>query len=279
MQEKLSQFLDQAFAPYGDFPARSEVTKELLANLNEKYQDLKEQGMSDDEAYQATVDSFGDVKEIMDELSRSEKEATPEPEPSLRETLKNTFRQAKATMGISKFGATVLKQADLSDSDLSGQDFSYSALMGTNFDRSNLASAKFRAAALKDTSFVGANIRDAVFAASDLQNANFTNADLAGTKFRASALKNATFTDAKLTSTDFGHSDLGGVTFDSQELNGVVFNGASLKSTSFKNATLHDVSFHHTEVKHTIFDGTKMDKVTYALLKGAGAVVDTVEIL
>jgi uncharacterized protein YjbI with pentapeptide repeats len=82
-----------------------------------------------------------------------------------------------------------------------------------------------------------------------------------------------------LVNTDFRHSDLNNVSFDDQELTGVLFNGASLKKTSFKNATFHDVSFHHTDVKRTIFDGAKMDKVTYALLKGAGAVVDSVEIV
>ena len=36
MEKKLSNFLDEAFAPYGDFPSRAEVTKELLINLQEK---------------------------------------------------------------------------------------------------------------------------------------------------------------------------------------------------------------------------------------------------
>ena len=52
MEKKLQQFLDNAFAPYGDFPSKNDVTKELLANLQEKYSDLKKQGKNDDEAYQ-----------------------------------------------------------------------------------------------------------------------------------------------------------------------------------------------------------------------------------
>lgn len=281
MEEKLRQFLDKAFAPYGDFPARADVTKELLANLLEKYQDLKQQGMSDEEAYQTTIDSFGDAAEIMEQLPHAETKQTaiPESESSLRQTLKKTFRQAKAMMGLSRFGAVVLKQADLSDSNLAGENFSYSALTETVFDRSDLSKATFSAAALKSASFAGANVSSATFTASALENANFKGADLTETKFQASALKGATFDGATLAATDFHHSDLGGVSFDNQKLDGVVFNSASLKKTSFRNATLHNVSFHHTEVKHAIFDGTQMDKVTYALLKGAGATVDNAKVV
>jgi len=51
-----------------------------------------------------------------------------------------------------------------------------------------------------------------------------------------------------------------------------------MKGTSFKNAILQDTTFHHSEVKHTIFDGATMDKVTYALLKGAKANLDNVTV-
>jgi hypothetical protein len=33
MNDKLKQFLDDAFTPYGNFPARKDVEQELLANL------------------------------------------------------------------------------------------------------------------------------------------------------------------------------------------------------------------------------------------------------
>ena len=33
MEKKLETFLDEAFKPYGDFPARADVVQELLTNL------------------------------------------------------------------------------------------------------------------------------------------------------------------------------------------------------------------------------------------------------
>lgn len=62
------------------------------------------------------------------------------------------------------------------------------------------------------------------------------------------------------------------------ELTGVNFNRTGLKGTSFANAILHNVSF-KTEVKYADFTGAKMDKMTYALLKGLKAKLDSVEFL
>src|SRR5438046_1114949 len=57
MEKKLQDFLDTAFAPYGDFPARDDIKRELLSNLTEKYQDQLGEGKSEAEAYDATVES------------------------------------------------------------------------------------------------------------------------------------------------------------------------------------------------------------------------------
>jgi len=65
MDKKLSTYLDNAFKPYGDFPARDDVKQEMLGNLQEKFADLKAEGKTDDEAYQATIDTIGDISEIM----------------------------------------------------------------------------------------------------------------------------------------------------------------------------------------------------------------------
>lgn len=48
MRERLQTFLADAFASYGDFPARSDVEQELLTNLQEKFDDFKAQGKNDE---------------------------------------------------------------------------------------------------------------------------------------------------------------------------------------------------------------------------------------
>jgi BTB/POZ domain-containing protein KCTD9 len=276
MEKKLQKFLDEAFTPYGDFPARADVTQELLANLLEKFNDLKKQGKSDGAAYQMTVDSFGDVSEIMEQVPHDAAKSAYDDkgESSLYKTIVEGIKEAAGSKPTPK--ASVLTQADLTDTDLAGKDFSMSALVEASFDRADLRGAKFKAAALSAASFVEANLRNAVFSSSDLQNVNFNKADLTDAKLNASALKGATFVDTKLVNTEFSKSDLSGISFDGLILAGVIFNSSSLKKASFSGAVLRNVSFHHAAVKHAIFDGATMDKLTYALLKGAKATLKDV---
>jgi hypothetical protein len=72
MSDRLKKFLDEEFAPYGEFPARADVVQELLADLRERYDELREQGLSDDDAYKATIESFGDIAEIMEHVPYGE---------------------------------------------------------------------------------------------------------------------------------------------------------------------------------------------------------------
>src|SRR5579872_2370703 len=132
MEKKLKAFLDDAFRPYGNFPARKDVEQELLANLLEKYKDLKASGKTEDEAYRATIDSFGEVSEIMEQVQQAPQQEQVE-EPSIRQSLKEALRLAKQSR--SKFSSSELKHSDLSETDLTAADFSHSSLADTDFDK------------------------------------------------------------------------------------------------------------------------------------------------
>jgi len=269
MEKKLQQFLLDAFAPYGDFPSKSDVIKELLANLLEKYRDLKKQGKGDDEAYQSIINSFGDVSEIMEQLphrSRKLKERM-----NLGKVLKETF---KAKGDSSKFSQTALKGSDLADVDLHESCFDGSDMREISFDRSDLTNSVFRGSDLRHTSFVKANLTNVIFIGSDLTNACFDDANLSNATLKVVDLHGATFAGSTLLGTDFSQSDLSNTKFDNLNIESVVFDSSSLNNASFKAAILRNINFHHAAVKHAIFDGAKMDKVTYALLRGAGASLD-----
>ena len=119
MNDNLKQFIDDAFKPYGDFPARKDVEQELLANLTEKYNDLKAEGKEDDEAYKLTTESFGDVSEIMEQVAH-EQEADQKiekqnPSESIVETAADSLSKDP------RFRATALVGADLADTILNAQ--------------------------------------------------------------------------------------------------------------------------------------------------------------
>lgn len=264
MNDRLKQFLDDAFKPYGTFPARRDVEQELLANLTEKYNDLIASGKTQAEAYSLTTESLGDVSEIMEHVGH-DTESANEDEKDFAEN-------------DSRFRATSIMNADLADAKLSGANFSMSAIMGTNFEKSDLREAKFKAAALKGASFIGADLTGANFDSSDVQAVNFDDANLTDAKLNRCGLKGASFKNATLNNTEFKGADVSGISFDGQILRGTIFDSSSLKQTTFKNATMENVSFHHCNVKKVVFDGATMDKVTYALLKGMKANLDNVTI-
>src|SRR5687768_6556074 len=74
MEKKLQSHLDEAFKPYGNAAGVKEIKQELLANLQEKFADLKTDGMNDAEAFTTTIESIGDISEIMEQLPRDRTE-------------------------------------------------------------------------------------------------------------------------------------------------------------------------------------------------------------
>ena len=62
------------------------------------------------------------------------------------------------------------------------------------------------------------------------------------------------------------------------------FDKAALDGVTFRGATLRDVSFrawsrkYRTAIRTVVFDGARMDKLTYAGLKGMGADLSNVTV-
>ena len=97
-----------------------------------------------------------------------------------------------------------------------------------------------------------------------------------------SDLRNSSFKNCVLDNTNFSSSDLSGICFDNLTFNNTIFDKSMLTGTSFKNAVFRNVSFKtsfKTNVKKAIFDGATMDKLTYAVLKGAKANLTDVTVI
>ncbi|AJH00943.1 low-complexity protein [Clostridium beijerinckii] len=203
MSEKLRKHLDYIFTPYNDLMAVKEIKEELFIDLQEKLNDLKNNGYDEDEAYNKTIESIGEVSEIV-------------------ESINSKTRELQQLVGI---------------------DFSKSPLEDSDFKGVEIVNGKFNYSALKNADFSNSNLRDSSFKCSDLSNANFDGANLSGAKINKASLKGASFKDTILDNTDFSYSDLSGLCFDGQKLNGTIFDYSGLRGTSFKNAILRNVSF------------------------------------
>ncbi len=265
MKSEIKKYLDEIFKPYEDSKTIKELKEELLVNMREKYDDLLKEGLSDDSAFQKTIDSLGDISEIIESISDKTKEINQKlNEP----TILKGWNLSKSNMVNSKLNSIDLKAGNFSYSDFKNSDFSNSDLSGSTFKSSDL----------KNVNFLNANLKNSLFRSSDLENCNFNSANLEGSKIIKSSLRGAKFENASLNNAEFSYSELSGVSFENMKLEGVLFDYSNLRGTSFKNATLNNTSF-KTNVKRTIFDGAKMDKVTYALLKGYKADLTNVEII
>lgn len=65
MIEQIEAYVHGIFAPYKGIKSADELKEELMQSLNEKFNDYKKQGYTDDEAYKRTIDSVGDVSELV----------------------------------------------------------------------------------------------------------------------------------------------------------------------------------------------------------------------
>jgi uncharacterized protein YjbI with pentapeptide repeats len=179
-----------------------------------------------------------------------------------------------------KFNGTALSGADFRDADLTGSTFSGSDMTKVNFDGANLTNCRFSANTLSDASFNKAILIRTEFNASGLDNAKFSNAELVNVKLVNTDLRKTVFENCVFNNVDFKNSDLRGACLNEQTFIGVKFHNAALNETTFKGATLKNVSFRSTyaltnkyyrAIKTICFDEAKMDKLTYATLKGLGA--------
>ncbi len=265
MNKKIKKYLDEIFKPYEDLKIIKELKEELLSNMQEKFDDLLKEGINEDSAYQKTVDSLEDISEIIESISDKTKELNQKVnEP----TILRSGNLSKSSMVNSKLNSVDLKSGIFNYSDFKNSDFSNSDLSGSTFKSSDL----------KNVNFGNANLKSSLFRSSDLENCNFSSANLEFCKIIKSSLRGAKFENASLNNANFSYSELSGISFENMQLEGTVFDYSSLRGASFKNATLNNVSF-KTNVKRTIFDGAKIDKITYALLKGYKADLTNVKII
>jgi len=265
MNRKIEEYLNKIFKPYADSKVINELKEELLANLLEKYDDFLKEGLDKETAYQKTIDSLGDISEIIESIS----DKTNELQQKVNQpTILTGWNLSKSNMVNSQLDSVNLKSGI----------FNYSDFKNSDFSGSDLSDSIFKSSDLKNVNFQKSNLSNSHFKSSDLENCNFNSANLESCTFMKSSLRGAKFENALLDHAEFKYSELSGIGFENMKLSGTVFDYSALKWTSFKNSILENVSF-KTNVKKTIFDGAVMDKITYALLKAYNADLTNVKII
>ena len=283
MNEKLNQYLNGVFAPYDGVKSVAELKADLLSDLQERFRELKAEGKDDETAFEMTIDSIGDIEQTVQEvanLSRSlERQVLTN--FSASNLPKSDFAGVTAHKG--KFEASMLRGSDFADADLTGSLFKVSDVREANFDGANLTDCTLSTNDLTDASFHKTILVRTEFNMSDLTRAKFTDVKLVDVKLTMTDLTKTVFENCTFNGVDFKYCDLRGLCLDGQTFISVKFDNAALNEASFKDATLKNVSFlaaytwhtwskkYYRAIKTICFDGAKMDKLTYAALKGLEA--------
>ena len=286
--EKLTNYLNGVFAPYDGVKSVTELKADLLADLEERFRELKAEGKDEATAFEMTIGSIGDIEQTVQEVA-------------------NLSRSLERQL-LTNFSGSNLPKSDFAGVTAHKGKFEGSALRGSDFSGADLTGSSFKASDVREANFDGANLTDCNFTALDLSGASFHQSILVRTNFSSSGLEGVKFVDVKLTDVninttdlrktvfencsfngvDFKYCDLRGLHLDGLTFIGVKFDGASLNEVTFKGATLRNVSFrpafaltnkNYRALKTISFDGAMMDKLTYAALKGMGVDLPKVTIV
>ena len=291
MNEKINQYLNGVFDPYEGVKSVAELKADLLADLQERFRELKAEGKDDETAFAMTIESIGNIEETVQEvadLSRSlERQVLTN--FSASNLPKSDFAGVTAHKG--KFEASDLRGSDFSGADLTGSSFYASDVREVNFDGTNLTDCTLSTSDLTDASFNKSILVRTNFSTSGLDGTKFIDVKLTDVKFNQTDLRKTTFESCTFIGVNFNQCDLRGMRLDEQIFIGVKFDEAALNEASFKGATLKNVSFlaawtwhswskkYYHAIKTICFDGAKMDKLTYAALKGLEADLSKVTVI
>ncbi|MFD6158118.1 pentapeptide repeat-containing protein [Nocardia sp. NPDC060256] len=277
MNDKLQEYVDGVFAPYEGAKSVGELKADLLADLRERFRELRAEGKDDASAFELTIDSIGDIEQTVHEVA-------------------NLSRLLERRM-MTRFDESDLAGSDLTHVAARNGKFERSALRGSDFSHSDLTGSSFKNSDLTDADFDGADLTDVTMTSTELTRASFHEATLVRTDFSTSGLIETRFVDAALTDVrlrntdlrhtvfqgctftgvDFSGSDLRGLKLDASTFVSVNFEKTALENVSFRRATLRDVSFraltkkYRAAIRTVNFEGALMDKLTYAGLTGLGA--------
>lgn len=276
MNDRLNEYVDGVFAAYEGTKSVSELKADLLADLQERFRELRAEGKDEATAFEMTIDSIGDIEQTVQEVSNLSRVLERQVVTRFDSSNLKGSDFAGVTVRDGRFDTSALRGSNFSNADLTGGTFKSSDLAEANFDGANLTDAKMTTSELANSSFRRAILIRTDFSMSGLVGVRFADTALTDVAFRKTDLKRTTFERCTFTGVDFSYSDLRGLNLDGATFTSVKFDRAGLEGVSMRGATLRDVSFRSWSGKYfkalrTVnFDGARMDKLTYAALKGFG---------
>src|SRR5574338_1481909 len=188
MDNRFDQVLNGVFAPYEEVKSVAELKADLLADLQERFRELKAEGKDDETAFQMTIDSIGDIEQTVQEVA-------------------NLSRSLERQV-LTNFSASNLTKSDFAGVTAHQGKFEASALRGSDFSGADLTGSSFKASDVREANFDGTNLTDCLLSVSDLTGASFHKSIFVRTEISTSGLIRAKFTSVKLIDVTLNMIDL-----------------------------------------------------------------------
>jgi len=291
MNEKLTDYLNGVFAPYDGVKSVAELKADLLSDLQERFRELKAEGKDDETAFEMTIDSIGDIEQTVQEVANLSRSLERQVLTNFSASNLPDSDFAGVTAHKGKFEASALRGSDFAGADLTGSLFKSSDAREANFDRTKLTDCTLYVSDFTDATFNKTILVRTEISTSGLTRAKFTDVKLIDVKLNMIDLRETIFENCIFSGVDFKYCDLRGMCLDGLTFIGVKFDKTSLNEATFKGATLRNVSFlapftwstwskkYYRAIKSICFDDAKMDKLTYAALKGMQADLSKVTVI
>lgn len=173
MDERITQYLNGVFAPYEGVKSVAELKADLLADLQERFRELKAEGKDDETALALTIASIGDIEQTVQEVA-------------------NVSRTLERQV-LTNFSGSNLAQTDFAGVTVHKGKFEGSALRGSDFSGADLTGSAFGSCDVRDANLDRANLTDCTFSTCDLAAASLNRSILVRTHFTKSGLAGANF--------------------------------------------------------------------------------------
>jgi len=129
---------------------------------------------------------------------------------------------------------SVLRGANMSDSDMSGANMSDSDMRGANMSGANMSDSDMSGANMSNSDMRGANMSGANMSDSDMRGANMSGADMS---------------DSDMSDSDMRGANMSGANMSGANMSGANMRGANMSGADMSGANIENANFTHADMR------------------------------
>jgi uncharacterized protein YjbI with pentapeptide repeats/uncharacterized RDD family membrane protein YckC len=166
------------------------------------------------------------------------------------------IQMKQANLTEANLSRVLMNRSDLSRSILNKANMSHARLVGTNLSSTQLIGSNLQKTILEDAILTGADISDAKLMEADLYAANLGRVSAIGTQISHANLTNTDWQGADLSEAYLDNANLTNANFSAARLLGAVLRSTNMKNANLRNADLSRADLRGANLEGADFQGT-----------------------